>query len=259
MKIQSAGIIALLATGAASADDYCKFERMIERSLPADEALTIEAGAGSLRITGDSSTNTISVRGRACASSQRLLDDIELRLDPGRVAELETLLPETSSWFNGRRYASLSLELVVPQALALDIADGSGSIELTDVGSTDMNDGSGSVDIRGVFGDLLLNDGSGSITIRDVEGNVMIDSDGSGSITIVDVRDDVGIGSDGSGSISIRQVGGDVNIGNDGSGSINVNQIAGNFKVRSDGSGSIDFSQVDGELDLPRDKYRQRK
>jgi len=261
MKIKYITTLFLIASGSVAAKDYCKFERDIEQTLSAQDRLTLEAGAGKLHITGDpSAADVIEIKAQACASSQKLLDRISLRTVEGSSAEIETLIPETSGgWFSGDRYASINLELIVPVALALQIADGSGSIELTSVGDTAIDDGSGSISVRDVFGDIELSDGSGSITVRNVEGAVIINDDGSGSIDIVNVRDHVEIGSDGSGSIKIREVGGDVRIGSDGSGSIDVNQIAGNFVVRSDGSGGIDFKNIDGELDLPRDKYRDRK
>lgn len=238
--------------------DDCKYERQIDAQIDNAQQLAIDAGAGILEIVGDPAATTITINGKACASSQKLLDQIDLRTRDGQAAELETLLPEPDSWFGGNRYAALHLRLSVPETLALDIEDGSGSISVRNTGAVNLLDGSGSVSLRNIDGDLTLSDGSGSISADTVAGNVDIDEDGSGSIEIANVTGGVRIGSDGSGSISIRQVDGSVDIGRDGSGGIVVTQVAGDFRVGRDGSGGIDFDDVSGKLDLPRDKRRHK-
>ena len=258
MKIQCILTIGLIASGGAIADDHCKFERDIEQTLSAQDHLRLDAGAGKLTITGDPTIQVIEIQAQACASSAKLLEQISLRTSEGRAAEIETIIPKFSGWLSGNRYASVNLELTVPTSVALEIHDGSGSIQLLGVGPTILDDGSGSIDARDIRGNIELSDGSGSIEIRDVDGAVIINDDGSGSIDIVNVRDHVEIANDGSGSIKVHDIGGDVRIGNDGSGSISVNRVTGNFLVRSDGSGSIDFADVQGELDIPDNKLRRK-
>lgn len=241
--LASAAVLALTMLPAISqAESYdCKYQRDIEVRIDNARQLAIEAGSGMLEVVGDPAATAITINGTACASSQKLLDQIDLRTSDGRSAELETLLPEASGWLGGKRYAALHLRLSVPETLRLDIEDGSGSISVRNTGPVSLRDGSGSVSLREIGGDLnIIEDGSGSIEIADVSGAVLV-------------------GSDGSGSISIKRVDGNVDIERDGSGSIAVNRVAGNFRVGRDGSGSINFSDVDGELDLPRDKRRRHK
>ncbi len=251
--------IAALASPLTTYADDCKYERILDATVDARDELTILASAGSLRVTG-ADTDEVTVEGRACASSEKLLDRISLRTDDGRRGEIEAVLPNNNSgnWW-GKRYASLHLDIVVPRSLALDIDDSSGSIKVDDTGSVVIEDGSGSIEVRSINGDVQITDGSGSINLRDISGNVYIPNDGSGSIAIRDVEGSVTIDDDGSGSIDIESVGSDVEIGSDGSGGIDVRRVAGNFTVHSDGSGGIDAYDIDGELDLPRDKRRMRK
>lgn len=48
--------------------------------------------------------------------------------------------------FSDNGYAQLDLVIEVPARLAADIADGSGSIELLNLGEVELTDGSGGID-----------------------------------------------------------------------------------------------------------------
>ena len=254
---------------AFGADD-CEHSKPLDIELEVDGAarLDLEAHAGFLVIEGESGLDRVIVEGRACASSESLLDDIELKTDRrGDRLIVEVDIPENN--FSRRGDARLDLTVTVPTGLALSVEDGSGSIEISNVASLELEDGSGEVEVSDVSGDVevtdgsgeldlrditgrvTLSDGSGSVTLSSIGGGVHIEQDGSGEIRITRVQGDVEIDSDGSGSIEIRDVTGSVLVGSDGSGSIWVAQVTGDFELGSDGSGSVDLDDVGGTIKLP--------
>jgi hypothetical protein len=262
-------LLAALAASSALVADECEHSRPIDAELDAAGAsrLLIESEAGSLVVEGSRGAGKVTIEGRACASSESLLDDIEL--ETGRKGDrlvVETEIPEwTSGW---RGYARLDLTVTVPGDLALEVRDGSGEIDVRGVASLDLVDGSGEIRVREVYGDVEIEDGSGEIDVRDVTGTVTL-TDGSGSVTVADVdgvrfdsdgsgeieldriRGDVVIVSDGSGGIRIQDVTGHVRIGSDGSGSISVAQVSGGFELGSDGSGSVHVADIAGTISIP--------
>jgi hypothetical protein len=216
---------------------WTDYEEKRELSLNADgvEALQIEAGAGSLDVTGAPGATKIVVAALirvpdadADKARQIISEDLVLSLGrDGRNAELK------GYFRNSRRLLGNSpgvdLEVRVPEGMSLDIEDGSGSVE-----------------VRNVRGDIELTDGSGSIRMSDVGGTLRV-RDGSGSIAIQDAGGDIEI-VDGSGSINVARVQGNVTI-EDGSGSMDISDVSGNLSIPEDGSGSVDYSGISGRVD----------
>lgn len=237
---------------AADDDDECRYSADRQAVLQVEDAadLRIEAEAGFLKVIGEPGLSEVIVDGIACASTAAYLEDIELRTGRrGSSLTLDVDLPDID--WNWNRYVRLDLTVRVPADLALDIEDGSGSIDIEGVGTTRLDDGSGSITIENLRGDLTLRDGSGSIDVRDVEGSLTVDEDGSGSMQISGITGDVDIDEDGSGSISIRDVGGNVRIREDGSGSIRAVEVVGDFIVDRDGSGGITADGIGGRVEIP--------
>lgn len=216
------------------------------------DLVRVEAEAGSLRIEGEPGISQVQVQGEACASSSEVLEEIRLTTDrEGDAVIVRSEMPDRNdSWFSGDDQARLDLVIRVPERLALDVEDGSGSTEIRGVASVWLDDGSGSIDVQDVAGDVEIRDGSGSIDVRDVLGSVELE-DGSGSIELDRVEGSVTILSDGSGSIRATEVAGDFVIESDGSGSIDVSLVGGDFVVEEDGSGGIDFADVAGAVRIP--------
>ena len=254
----------------------CEFRDARELSGPATETLEIESGAGAVEIEGDAELGEMRVSAILCASSQELLDGLDVSLANGR---LETRYPAWRSRifnFGGNRYASISLGVRVPAGTAVELEDKSGSAAISNVARARVDDGSGSLRIRGVEGDVRVEDGSGSLTIEDVTGDVSVE-DGSGSLTIRDVAGNVTL-EDGSGGARVRGVTGNVVVTDDGSGGIEIEEVGGEVRVSDAGSGSvrvrdveggltvtgvrrsrIDYENVRGEVDLPPDRRRGRR
>ena len=206
--------------------------------------IVVAAGAGSLRIEGKRGLTEVRARGTAWASSRRVLDEIKLvATRRGDVVELRTDIPE----HEGRNWddfqAGIDLVVEVPDSLALDVEDGSGSLEIRNVGALDVRDGSGEMTIEHVGGSLTIRDGSGTVRVDDVRGAVEIPADGSGTL-------------------EIRRVAGSVRIDSKGSGSVDVDDVAGSFTVRSKGSGSVTYRNVQGAVQVPERRsgrrYRER-
>jgi len=196
--------------------------------------LTINAGAGSMDVTGVAGLDKITVKATIVVPNED--EDGAIRVIEKRMrlsleeksgeAELQAFFKSGLMSFGSSPY--IALELNVPQGMAVNIDDGSGSIDIADLA-----------------GDISIDDGSGSIDITNVA-HVRID-DGSGSIDLVNAMGDVWI-TDGSGSISVEHAQGSVTI-DDGSGSITVSDIEGDLIIVDDGSGSLNISDVRGMVD----------
>jgi hypothetical protein len=277
MKIAIAGIaFAALTLGAAASTtrdpDECDHRavRTLDASAAGAELLAVASGSGSLRVEGRDGATAVGVEAELCASDEDLLRELDVRLERegGRLV-LETFYPDDGNrdGWRGDRYARIDLVVVVPAGMPLGIDDGSGSIDVSRVGTLVIHDGSGYIDAVDVRGDVRIDDGSGGVTLRGVEGGVEI-ADGSGPLRLEDIRGDVTI-DDGSGEIHVERVQGDVDIDDgsgevrvyevernvtvsDSSGSIIVRDVRGDFRVRSDGSGSIEHRNVSGLVELPR-------
>ena len=254
----------------AAASGACAFEAERSASLPASVAnvLRVSAGSGELSVRGQEGLDQVRVVARACASRAEALEDLQITLENvGADIVLSAHYPEGSRSLFGDNYARLDLVVEVPLAMAAEIEDGSGAMEVAGTGALTVRDSSGEIvlsDVRGpvdvvdssgeielvsAAGTVTVHDGSGEIRIENVVGNVEIE-DGSGEIALRLVRGDVRI-RDGSGSIDARQVEGSVTVDGDGSGAVDVSDVTGDFSVLRGGSGSISHSGVGGRVDVP--------
>lgn len=205
----SSGLVVMLLLMMASA---CALDETAERSASLSAAgatsVRINAQAGSLEVTGQSDITEVPVAGTAYARNTSDLEKLLIvtRTDGSEIViELET--PANTKF---------DVAVAIPDSLQVEIVDGSGSIEVSNVAGVRLTDGSGDIDVRDVAGDIVVvGDGSGDITIENAGQNVDIVDDGSGSITVRD--------------------------------------IDGDFTVKNDGSGSITHSNVQGAVDIPRD------
>lgn len=196
--------------------------------------LEIDAGAGDLTVRGDPAgteivvTATITIpKGDEDKAREYMQRSMVLTLDRDNdTARLRSFFE--SGLFSWGKQGAVALDVTLPQSLSLVVDDGSGSIEISDVG-----------------GSLFVDDGSGSIRVLDNGGDVEID-DGSGSIRVAGAAGNVRI-TDGSGSMTIERVAGSVYV-DDGSGSIDVSDVAQDLIVEDDGSGGIDHDGVLGQV-----------
>jgi DUF4097 and DUF4098 domain-containing protein YvlB len=228
-------VIAMFTASLAQAGwtDYEEV-RNLDMAAAGISELKINAGAGSMDVTGVEGLDRITVKATIVVPGEdqdkavKMIEKrIRLSLDKsGGDAKLDAWFESGLVSFGSSPH--IALEVNVPRGMAVNIDDGSGSIDVVDVA-----------------GDVTIDDGSGSIDIRNVA-HVKID-DGSGSIDIVNAAGDVSI-VDGSGSISVRHVAGSVTV-DDGSGSIEVTDIDSDLIIVDDGSGSLKYADIRGVVD----------
>ncbi|MGI9221077.1 MAG: hypothetical protein ACR2QS_08595 [Woeseiaceae bacterium] len=202
-------------------------------ALPANgvDSLEIDAGAGSILVSGVADASDITVRAIIRVpdddvdEAQKIIaEDLVLRLEKKRsTAKLDAYF-DHGSWSSGES-AAVDLEVSIPQGLEIFIDDGSGSITIQDVHSeVAVDDGSGSVEISGASS-VFIDDGSGPVWISNISGDVEVE-DGSGDIEVHTVGGTVTI-DDGSGGIDVRDVEQDLEIIDGGSGSVHIADIRG--------------------------------
>lgn len=244
-------LAAILITPIYGYADDCSYSKDYDFSVDAAslESLRLDVGAGKLSIQGNSANNEVRVVATACASSRSRLEDLELthrtRDDDLLIRTEHYHSGSFSSWFNlGNIYSTIDIEVTMPSDLTVDVDDGSGGVEISNVSSVSLDDGSGSIQIEDISGNVDVDDGSGAITISGVSGIVSVD-DGSGPMRIRD-SNEVTLINDGSGEISIENIHSNVDIRNDGSGGIHIRDVAGNVEIGDSGSGSVDVSGVTG-------------
>lgn len=219
----------------------------------------IEARAGSLRITGREGLAEVLATGTARASSPALLEQIRLTVERrGDAAYVIVDIPDHSGRWSDDEHASLDLVVEVPRALALDVQDRSGDVEIRGVGTLDLVDNSGDVTIEDVGGRLRVRDNSGELRIRDVRGDVTLE-DGSGGVDLRKIGGSVTVDRDGSGEFEAEEVTGSIRIASKGSGSVDVAGVGGDFIVSRKGSGSIEHRDVKGRVQVPERDRRGRR
>lgn len=225
-------VMAMFAVSLAQAgwSDYEEV-RNLEIDVDGVSQLSIKAGAGSMDVTGVHGLDKISVKAIIIVPNT---DDEKARkvIDKKMNFSLQKKGSEArlNAWFDDSVMglgpdAYIAIDVSVPQGLAVNIDDGSGSIDVIDVaGDVTIDDGSGSIDVDNVA-NLKIDDGSGSIDVENASGDVSI-VDGSGSISIVHVEGSVTI-DDGSGSIKVSDVENDLIIVDDGSGGLSISDVRG--------------------------------
>jgi hypothetical protein len=265
-----AGLSLLALAGSASAWE-CEFRA--QRSGAVDVAgvqkIVMRTGAGELEVNGRDGAPRISASGNACASSQELLDAMQISVRrEGNTAYVDTNIPIDKLRTLSDAYAYIDVVIDVPSNLPVDAQDSSGEAELRDLAALDMRDSSGELEIEHVKGAVNLQDSSGEIRIRDVgsvrledsSGDVLIEkvagavdivSDSSGDLVVRNAGGKVDVRQDSSGDIRVSDVRGSLEVGVDSAGSIHARNIEGDFTVGSDGSGSITHENVKGKVSTP--------
>lgn len=251
-SLRSAVLLAMLSLPASAfaLDLDCRHTAQRRASLDAAGATRIEivARAGDLTVkpTGGGS---LVAEGTACASSQQLLEQVQLRTQrDGDVLRVLAQLPGEMKGI-GLFYASLDLVVSVPGDLPVQVTDSSGDVTADGVRLQSIHDSSGDILVRNVRGDFEIDDSSGEVRVEQAQGKVRI-TDSSGDI-VVQGAAGVHVVVDGSGDIEIGRVAGDVRIERDSSGDISIAGVTGNVEVLADGSGDVRVSDARGTVKVP--------
>lgn len=265
----------LLLPGLALADQPCEFTapQNLDLKLAGVHTLELDMGANDLHLAGAKGASDVQARGRACASSQKLLDSMHVtqhREGDRLIIKVEGDANWSSSLFGGH-YAYVNLRVHMPDNLPVVLHTGSGDATLQGIASLTVESGSGDVnlkDIKGAVtastgsGDLegsdvgafnLKSSGSGDVRVHGVHGDAVVGDVGSGDITLGDVAGSVNVDEVGSGDIEVQHVGGSVTVGSIGSGDVDAVDVGGDFTVRSHGSGDIHPREVKGKVNVPED------
>ena len=225
-------VMAIFVAGLAEASGSSYEEvRHLDLDVDGISQLSINAGAGSMDVTGVSGLDKISVKATIVVPDEDKDGAVKV-IEKNMTLSLDQKGSEArlNAWFDDGFMgagddAHIVLEVSVPQGLTVNIDDGSGSLDVIDtMGDVTIDDGSGSIDVKNVA-NLTIDDGSGSIDVNEASGDVSI-IDGSGSISVNHVNGSVTI-DDGSGSIKVSDVDHDVVILDDGSGSVRITDVRG--------------------------------
>lgn len=228
------GALLIATTAQAYDDDDCRYSTELSKEvdLTGISEISIDAGAGKLKVVGKTGPDIAKLNGTACAGREGDLNQISIESSrDGETLVLRTVFPSSANFMASNDYAKLDLEVRVPEGMSIRIDDTSGSMNVRNVASVEIYDKSGSIEVRDVEGLVhIVEDGSGSITVLR-SGSVRIEEDGSGSITASKIDDNVYIGRDGSGSISAKDVGGSFTVVRDSSGSVSHRNVAGDVQI----------------------------
>jgi hypothetical protein len=249
-RLLPAALFGLLLLSATASADNCRYSVRHRSNLDASGATKVEilTGAGNLTVkpvTG----GALIAEGKACASSQELLDQVQLRTQrQGDVLRVYAQMPGDMQGM-GLFYATLDLVVSVPGDLPVDITDSSGEMTVDRVRLERIRDTSGDIVARNVRGDFAVEDSSGDLRIEDAEGKLNI-SDSSGDIVVKGAAG-VHVIVDSSGDIDIERISGDVRIDRDSSGDIRIAGVGGDVEVLADGSGKVRVSDTKGTVHVP--------
>ena len=262
----------LAAPGAAFATQPCAVTapQSLTLDLAGSKTVLFEVNSHDLRLQASPGAKA-ALSGRACASSQELLDQLSLtqRKDGDKlVVTLER--KNQGLHFNlGNSYAYLDLTGSLPDDILVQLKVGSGDASLAgaqsmsaDVGSGDVSArdikglataavGSGDVEFNNIGSLYVLSVGSGDVKANGVRGNARVGTVGSGDVELHGVQGAVSIESIGSGDVDIRDSRGAVSLGSLGSGDLEVRGAA-SLKVDRLGSGSVNHLGITGAVDLPK-------
>jgi len=235
---------------------WCEYEKEIDLTLDlsGSEVLAISAAAGDLEVRGIADSDEAVIHGRVCVSKQAWLDDADVETIAGKRAQINVNLPDSAGGWSlfGNNYASLDLEIELPQNIALEVKDSSGDATFRHIAAMQLQDSSGDIEIEDAAGPVSIKDSSGDIEIEHVRSTVSI-RDSSGDIEVDRVAGNFTVEADSSGDIRATNIDGTVLVKKDSSGDISVRTVGGDFRVLVDGSGSIRSHDVQGEIETPKD------
>ncbi len=249
-------LLALLLLPLTAAAGECRYSapRSLHGDLSGVRGVQIELHSHDMHLAGNGSSTALELSGRACASSQEALDNLQVT----EHREGDQLIIEVGSnhSFNisvfGVSYAYLDLQVQLPANMPVTLTGGSGDAYISGLTQLDAQTGSGDLHISNIAGAVSVTAGSGDIEIADI-GSLQAGSVGSGDLKARIVHKDVHIGSVGSGDVVLDQVGGSVVVGTLGSGDLSVDHVHGDLTVGAKGSGDVSHSNIGGKVSVPRD------
>ena len=247
-------LLVLLPLSATAAECRYSAPRNLHDDLNGVHRVEIELHSQDLHLAGSNAAAGLQLTGRACASSQEQLDNLQVT----SRREGDQLIIDVGEHhsFNvrvfGVSYAYLDLQAQLPPNVAVSVDTNSGDAYVSGLTQLQVHSDSGDLHINDISGEVVLSVGSGDAEISDI-GSLRAGSVGSGDIKARNVRNGVNFGSVGSGDITLEHVGGNVYVGTIGSGDLAVRDVRGDFVVGAKGSGDISHSEISGKVSVPHD------
>src|SRR6185437_13484341 len=239
LLLAGASLLALSFTALGA--EQCRYSapRNAEINAAGLKSLMVEIGPDDLVLHGEPGLTNVVVRGTACASNEKWLQDV--KIEATRSGDTVSVIAHDGdhtmmmSLFGGS-YAYLKLDVRVPQSLAIKLQEGSGDAKVDNVAALDASLGSGDLKASGIAGAFGLSVGSGDVVASDA-GSFDLSSLGSGDASMDGVHGNAHAGSIGSGDLVLSNVKGDVSLGSIASGDAKVSSVGGSLDAKSVGSG----------------------
>jgi hypothetical protein len=247
-------LLALLPLAAAAGE--CKYSapRNLHDDLAGIRRVQIELHSHDLHLVGVGNSGGLQLNGRACASSQSALDN--LQVTSRREGDQLIIDIGGHNTFNvglfGVSYAYLDLQAQLPSSMPVSLHTGSGDAYVTGLAQLDAQTGSGDLHVDHISGEVSVTTGSGDVELSDV-GSVRAGSVGSGDLKVRNVRDGVNVGNVGSGDVTVEHVGGSVHVDTIGSGDVAAKDVRGDLVVAAKGSGDVTHSNIGGKVSVPHE------
>ncbi|WEN16300.1 DUF4097 family beta strand repeat-containing protein [Rhodanobacter sp. AS-Z3] len=247
----------LLAPLSCFANTDCKYQapRNLQLDLAGVHGVQIDVHSQDLHLTGSDPGKSPSLTGRACASSQAVLDKLQVT----QRRDGDQLLIDIGgdggfsfSLFGANAYSSLEVTMQLPANLPVTLRVGSGDAEVSGMQQLQASVGSGDLHVRQLSGKFGASVGSGDIDATDI-GSLDLGSVGSGDFKAEGISGDARVGSIGSGDVTLKKVGGNVRADTLGSGDLDVRDVAGDFNLGAKGSGDVSHAGVKGKVSVPHD------
>jgi DUF4097 and DUF4098 domain-containing protein YvlB len=250
--LRNAALLVLSFLPLSALADDCAFsaDRAIDLDAKGLDVLKLDTGAGDLVVEGVAGLARVEVRGKACASREDVLSQIQLvQQREGATASVGTRIPDIDAHLFASDYAYIDVHVRMPAELALSLRDSSGDLEVSKLtGGVLVKDSSGDIRLHDLGGAVDVTDTSGDIVARRISGDFTVSSDSSGDIIADDVRGSAIVKEDSSGDIDLRHVSGDARVDRDSSGDIDFVDIGRDAIVGVDGSGDITADGVKGNF-----------
>lgn len=250
-------LLALLSLPLAAAAGECRYSapRNLHDDLAGVRGVQIELHSHDLHLVGGSNTGGLQLTGRACASSQSALDN--LQVTSHREGDQLIIDVGQSHSFNvgvfGVSYEYLDLQAQLPANMPVTLNTGSGDAYVSGLTQLNAQTGSGDLHVNHISGEVSVTSGSGDIELSDI-GSLRVGSVGSGDVQARSIQRDATIGTVGSGDVTLEHVGGSVNVSTIGSGDLVVKDVRGNLIVGAKGSGDVTHSDIGGKVSVPHDE-----
>lgn len=208
--LHHAAILAIVTSALVVTANPAAAEFRLERRLALEPngTFTLDADAGSVTVTGDSSSGVVVTVTSSDDDLAKQLD-IQFAAMPGAATVTAKRRGDTFSSFFSWFHGNVHFEVHVPRATRLDVRTGGGSIDASGVdGPVRARTSGGSLRVNDVARDLDANTSGGSIDVQRVGGRADLHTSG-GSINVADVRGDLQASTSG-GSVEVRDAGGRV-------------------------------------------------